>query len=281
MSNGRAADRERRYVTGDESSTATAQVIRALRDAQVTRPIVAISATARQMEGSRRVRLNEVYVRAVEGAGMIPLLVPPFTDPADATRLVDAISGVVLTGGEDVDPSSYGAAPHFTLGATNALRDATEIALTLAARDRGTPTLAICRGIQIANVALGGTLVQDIPTERPGSLDHERKGEREARVHEVTVAPGSLLARALGTRRLTVNSFHHQALDRVADGVRVTATASDGIIEGAESADARWWMLGVQWHPEELTETPEPWDRGLFLAFADAIQDRRATRAST
>lgn len=247
----------------------------------MTKPLVAISATARPTEGMPRVRLNEVYVRAVERAGMIPLLVPPFADAADAAKILDAVAGVVLTGGEDVDPASYGATRHLALGPTNALRDATEIALTLGARERNMPALAICRGIQIANVALGGTLVQDIPSERPGSLDHERDGERAMRVHDISVTAGSRLERALGARTLTVNSFHHQALDRVADGIRVSAVASDGIIEGAESSDADWWMLGVQWHPEELTETPEPWDRGLFLALARAIHETRATPAST
>lgn len=244
------------------------------------KPLVAISATARPTEGMRRVRLNEVYVRAVEKAGMIPLLVPPFANPADVSAILDAVSGVVLTGGEDVDPASYGSSRHMALGDTNALRDRTEIALTLGARERRMPTLAICRGIQIANVALGGTLIQDIPSERPGSLDHERDGEREARVHEVSVAPESRLRCALGAGTLAVNSFHHQALDLVASGLRVTATAADGIIEGVESTDD-WWMLGVQWHPEELTETPEPWDRGLFLALAQAIHDASARPAST
>ena len=125
------------------------------------------------------------------------------------------------------------------------------------------------RRVEIANVAFGGTLVQDIPSERPGSLDHERDGERGARVHEVTVTRDSFLESALGARTLTVNSFHHQSLNRIAPELRVTATAPDGIIEGVESADASWWMLGVQWHPEELTETPEEWDRGLFLALRE------------
>lgn len=238
----------------------------------MTKPLVAISTTARQTEGARRVRLNEVYVRAVERAGMIPLLVPPFADTADVEGILEVVTGVVLTGGEDVDPAFYGAPPHLALGPTNSLRDATEIALTLGAHRRRMPTLAICRGIQIANVAFGGTLVQDIPSERPGALDHERDGERSTRVHDIEVLPSSGLACALGATSLSVNSFHHQALDRVANALRITAIAPDGIIEGAESADPDWWMLAVQWHPEELTETPEPWDRGLFAALATAVR---------
>ena len=109
---------------------------------------------------------------------MIPILVPPFADASDVAGIMEAVAGLVLTGGEDVDPASYGATPSMALGPTNPLRDATEIALALGARQRRLPTLAICRGIQIANVAFGGTLVQDIPSERPGSIDHERDGVR-------------------------------------------------------------------------------------------------------
>lgn len=240
----------------------------------MSRPVVAVSATARPTEGARRVRVNEVYVRAVERAGLVPLVVPPFADTADAGAILDRVDAVLLTGGEDVAPAAYGAAAHPALGPVNDLRDATEIALTIGAQARTLPLLAICRGIQVANVALGGTLIQDIPTERPGTLPHDREGERAARVHDVAVTPGSRLADALGADAITVNSFHHQALDRVAPALRVTATAPDAIIEGVESADPAWWMLGVQWHPEELTETAEPWDRGLFAALARAIRAR-------
>jgi putative glutamine amidotransferase len=140
----------------------------------------------------------------------------------------------------------------------------------LAAKTIAVPTLAICRGLQILNVALGGTLIQDIPSERPTALAHSPGGPRDRRVHAVRANEGSRLAEALGASDLEVNSSHHQALDRVAPGIRVTATAPDGIVEGAESADDRWWMLGVQWHPEELTATAEAWDRALFEAFRRA-----------
>jgi putative glutamine amidotransferase len=126
----------------------------------------------------------------------------------------------------------------------------------------------------VVNVALGGTLVQDIPSQSATELNHDPQARRDERVHAVRVESTSRLANALGTDCLTTNSFHHQALDAVAEGLRVTAYADDGIVEGAESADPEWWMLAVQWHPEELTGAPEPWDRNLFAAFAEAVRRR-------
>lgn len=171
--------------------------------------------------------------------------------------------------GEDVDPALYGASAHPALGTTHRARDATEIALIHAAHERRTPTLAICRGIQTLNVAFGGTLVQDIPSERQGSLDHDAASNRGSRVHDVEIELGSRLESVLGTSRLRANSFHHQSLDRLGEGLRVTAMAPDGIIEAAEWVRDDWWAVAVQWHPEELCEAPEPWDRSLFRALCD------------
>ena len=237
--------------------------------------LVAVSATSDSLAGVARVRLNAAYTRALEAAGLVPLVVPPLADPAAALHLLDAVDGLVLTGGEDVGPALYGAAPHPALGPVHDARDRTEIALARAARDRGLPLLAICRGVQLLNVALGGTLVQDLPSERPGAAPHDQAGPRDIRAHPVAVAPGSRLARSLGADALEVNTLHHQAVDRVADGLTATAQAPDGIVEGVESADDRWWAVGVQWHPEELIRSPEPWDRALFAAFADEVRRRR------
>jgi putative glutamine amidotransferase len=174
----------------------------------------------------------------------------------------------VLTGGEDVDPARYGEMRHEKVHAVNAARDTTEASLVLEARSRGMPVLAICRGIQILNVALGGSLVQDISSQCKTDIAHDEEGPRDSRSHEITVEPDSLIAKAIGTERATVNSFHHQSVKRVAEGMRVTARSPDGIIEGLESTDDDWWVMAVQWHPEEMTDSPEPWDRGLFKAFA-------------
>jgi putative glutamine amidotransferase len=218
-----------------------------------------------------RVRTNEAYVRALEAAGLVPLVLPPLNS-SRADRALDAVSGLVLTGGEDVAPWRYGESPHRALGTVNESRDAWELALIASARNRRLPTLAICRGIQILNVALGGTLVQDIPTECPTALPHAPGEGRAARVHEITVDTARRLASVVGAEHLTVNSSHHQSIARVAEGLRVTARSPDGIIEGAEWHADDWWAVGVQWHPEELIGTPEVWDRSLFAAFAAQTQ---------
>jgi putative glutamine amidotransferase len=228
---------------------------------------VAITATTSVMSGVLRVRANQSYTDSARSAGLRPYILPVLA-AGDADAMLEGMAGLILTGGEDVDPARFGAAPHARLGSVHAGRDAFEIALLLAARRRRLPTLAICRGIQVANVALGGTLVQDIPSERPRAERHDGEWARDARVHPVSVTPGSMLAAALGATELPVNSFHHQSIDRAADGLSVTALAPDGIIEGAEWTRDDWWMVGVQWHPEELTTTLEPWDRSLFAAFA-------------
>jgi putative glutamine amidotransferase len=229
-------------------------------------PLIALSATSEVIRDALRVRLNAAYARALERVGALPVIVPPLGDPSALAGLLDRVDGLILTGGEDVDPSRYGASPHPKLGTTHPERDATELALVSQARARRLPTLAICRGIQLLNVALGGTLIQDILAERPSAMDHEPGAARDTRVHDVTVDAGSRLAAALGDTRVRANSSHHQALDRIAPGLRVTARAPDGIIEGVEWVDDDWWALGVQWHPEELVEGREAWDRQLFAA---------------
>jgi putative glutamine amidotransferase len=235
-------------------------------------PLVALTATTGVTDGILRVRTNAAYVRALERAGLIPVVLPPL-DAAHADRVLGAVSGLVLSGGEDVAPARFGERPHRALGPVNEARDAWELALVAAARARGLPTLAICRGVQVLNVALGGALVQDIPSQCPSALPHAPTGGRAARVHEVHVARGTHLADAVGAQRFGVNSSHHQAISRVAHGLRVSARSPDGIVEGAEWEGEDWWAVGVQWHPEELTETGEPWDRALFERFAAVVRE--------
>jgi len=235
-----------------------------------TRPArIAISATVRTDDHRRRVRLNAAYVEAIEQAGALPFVIPPLSSLTRVADIVGACDGLVLSGGEDIDPDRYGEPRDATVEETNPERDATEIALVEAARAGACPTLAICRGLQLLNVALGGSLVQDIPGQRPGSLDHDPAGPRTARVHEVDVEAGSTLACTLGSTRVRVNSFHHQAADRIAEGLRATAWAPDGIVEGLEwRGSGNWWAVAVQWHPEELVVGPDPSpDASLFAEF--------------
>ncbi len=241
-------------------------------------PPVAVTATTEPIRGVVRVRANAAYTGAARAAGLRPYILPLLA-PDDADAMLEGMAGLILTGGEDVDPSRYDSPPHPALGEVHEARDAFEIALVRAARARGLPTLAICRGLQVANVALGGTLVQDLPSEWRGALTHDGDWARDSRRHPVTVTAGSRLAAALGANALTVNSMHHQAVKAPAAGVATVSVAPDGVVEGIEWTGDDWWMVGVQWHPEELTGTAQPWDRALFAAFAAQTGRRQLSSA--
>lgn len=252
------------------------------RDPQPRRraPRVLVTATTEVVRGRPRARVNEAYIDALVGAGITPLVLPPI-EPRPALEALESVDALLLTGGEDIDPKHFDQPPHEKAGQPHRARDACELALARGAQERRTPTLALCRGMQLINVALGGTLVQDIGSQRKTDINHDQSVRRTERVHAVAVDEGSLLSRIVGAAEISVNSSHHQSVDEVAPGVRVTATAPDGIIEAIESADPAWWMLGVQWHPEELVATPEDWDRRLFQAFARAAQPERSAPANS
>jgi putative glutamine amidotransferase len=179
-------------------------------------------------------------------------------------RLVDRLDGVVFSGGVDVDPGLYGQAPHAKLGRVNRLRDEFELALAREALRRNLPILGICRGLQLLNVAMGGTLLQHIPSEWKGAQDHDAPGERWHEAHDVRVVGGTRLRDILGRDELAVNSLHHQAVDRLGADVVASAFAADGIVEGIELPQQRF-ALGVQWHPESF------WNRDArFQSLFDA-----------
>lgn len=233
------------------------------------RPVVAVTAS-RRTDGRERVALNATYVRALAAAGLVPLVVPPMLEPERARDALAAVRGLVLSGGVDVHPGRYGAVPHPTLDDPDLGRDAAELALLEAARARRLPILAICRGVQLLNVALGGTLYQDLPSEHPSDVVHQDKDAR----HAIRIEPGTLTHRTLGVDRCIVNSRHHQAIRALAPGLVATAWADDGVIESVELADrAAPWLLGVQWHPEDSDEV------ALFRGFAAAC-DGEAHAAS-
>lgn len=234
-------------------------------------PFVIVTATTEIIRDIPRVRVNAAYTNALTDAGLIPLVLPPI-DAAIAVASLRDVAGLVLTGGEDLDPGLFGEPPHPATEAPHAARDAYEIALARAAYERRVPTLAICRGAQVVNVALGGSLVQDIPSQEPSDIDHS-PGKRAERVHAVEIDAGSRLARIVGAQHIRTNSSHHQSVRRTANPLHVTARSEDGIIEALEPRDPAWWMVAVQWHPEELTGTEEPWDRRLFAAFGAAVRE--------
>lgn len=217
--------------------------------------------------------LRDDYVRAVEEAQGLPLVLAPGR-PEDATELLDRVDGLLLTGGGDVDPALYGEAPHEKLGRVIPERDAFEVALCREALSRRMPILAICRGQQVLNVATGGTLVQDIPSQLTGGgVDHDPDTERWGTAHEVRILPGTKLRAILGADTIAVNSFHHQAVKDPGRGVVVAARSEDDVVEGIEVA-GQPFALGVQWHPEAF------WDHGrrfqpLFQALVEATRARR------
>ncbi len=219
-------------------------------------------------------RKVEDYRHAIEHVGGEARVVEPPATPAEA---LEGVQGLLVTGGPDVDPARYGATRHASVTDIDPVRDAFEIPLILEARKRGLPILAICRGVQMLNVACGGTLIQDIPSEVPGGATHRLTvppNKPYSLAHEVWFEKNSQLGRLLGERfaesdTCEVNSRHHQAVKDVAPGFVVTATAPDGIIEAIEDPTAKF-CIGVQWHPENFWRTGE--FRTLFEGLVRAAE---------
>jgi putative glutamine amidotransferase len=232
----------------------------------VSSPRIALGGVVRTWDGAERTGLNAAYVRAVTAAGGVPIVLSPLMGHSLAARALEGVDGLVLTGGEDVDPAWYETAPHPKLNPPSRERDLFELALFAAARQRELPVLGICRGIQLVNVALGGTLYQDLPSERPGIVNHDPQGVRTDRSHDVRLEPGSLAAGALGSATLRVNSFHHQAVRDLAPKLIASGWSEDGLIEVVEGAEGQPWLLAVQWHPEEMHAEVGGPDVGLFRA---------------
>jgi putative glutamine amidotransferase len=241
----------------------------------MTQPRIAVSGVVRTWDGAVRTGVNGAYVQALVSAGGIPVILSPLMGPALATGALDEVDGLVLTGGEDVDPAWYGAEPSPLLDPPSRERDLFELALFAVARQRSIPILGICRGIQVINVALGGTLFQDIPSERPGRVNHRPEGPRDSRSHRVRLQPGSRAAQALGGTQVSVNSSHHQAIKDLAPGLVAAGWTDDDLIEAAETPDGAPWLLAVQWHPEEMHRERHAPDGGLFAAL---VGEARAAR---
>ena len=200
-----------------------------------------------------RYAMATTYTEAIEAAGGVPLVIPP--QAGNIAEILGALDGLLLSGGGDIDPACYGDGDvHEKTYGIHALRDELELALVREAVERDVPVLCICRGIQVLNVALGGTLVQDIPGQYASDVQHAQHKDgirKEDPGHSVTVMPGSLLARTYGAETIAVNSFHHQALREVAPELEINAVAPDEIVE-AVSRPGSAWILGVQWHPEMM-----------------------------
>ena len=202
-------------------------------------------------------RLSATYSNAVLSGGGLPVIFPTVSDEATAKALIDRVDGIMFSGGPDFDPALYGEEIWNETVSIDSVRDRSDLLLARAALASGKPILAICRGEQLMNVALGGSLIQDIPTQVPDSLVHSG-GAR----HRIAVEKGSTLYRLFGEDSLDVNSFHHQAVKRLGEGVRIIARADDGVVEGFENDQ----VLAVQFHPEKMFEDEPEWT-ALFREF--------------
>ncbi len=236
------------------------------------RPIIGITSRQPFIETSGgRLRahvVNEVYTAAVIRSGGTPILLPP-VDPDEAPRLLDRLDGLVLSGGGDIDPRLYQGKYHDDMYMIDDSRDLFEFALVKEAQSRKMPALAICRGLQVVNVALGGSLIEDIPSEI-GSTDHAVRGPGVVDCHQtVTIAAGTLVAEAIGSTKVCVNSIHHQAVRKVASGLRAAGTTPDGVVEVLDPEDHTWPLLAVQWHPEYLAVKDDPSSLALFGALVE------------
>jgi putative glutamine amidotransferase len=223
-------------------------------------------------QGAASHGMGDPYVRALAGAGAMPILIPLVENEAGLRCAYHRLDGLLLAGGGDVDPTLYGESRHPATKYVTPERDRVEIALTRWALADAMPILAICRGIQVLNVAAGGTLYQDIADQLPGALKHDYHSDypRSLTPHTVSLTPGSRLASLLIDPVTSVNSLHHQGIRHLAPGLSASAHSPDGLIEGVEHAEHPF-ALGVQWHPEELVGHDSRMRR-LFEAFVEVAR---------
>lgn len=235
------------------------------------RPVIGVTAIPRAADTSfgrfPHETLPEMYLEMLRRAGAMPVILPVHGDGPQ--ELIARLDGIVLTGGGDVDPALYGHERHPGVKGVDPVRDRVETELVRSARKRDLPILAICRGIQILNVALGGTLVQDIQSQVPEALNHWDPERWAAHSHPISLEPGTKLSGIVGSE-IAVNSMHHQAVDRVGPCLRAAGWAPDGVIEAIECPDMRF-CIGVQWHPECLGPGDSSFE--LFRSFIESAKE--------
>lgn len=235
------------------------------------RPLIGISCAYREDDESYY-SLRTGYVEAVEAAGGLPLLIPCTPDP-DGEAYARALDGLLLAGGGDIDPVWYGEEPIQGLGRVDPVADRCEIELCRRFLEDGRPVFGICRGLQVLNVAAGGDLFQDLRAQLGARMQHRQRAPRHHASHTVELIAGSLPARLIGREEIRVNSFHHQAVRTLGEGLRAAGYARDGVIEAIEGKGAAF-VLGVQWHPEcRFRECDE--EMALFRGFVEACKGGR------
>ena len=229
----------------------------------------------------RFLRADLDYVEGVVGAGGVPVVLPPVGDERVAGAVVRSLDGLLLSGGSDLDPGYYGEEAALELGPTLPERDTFEMALVGLALRRGIPVFGICRGMQVLNVALGGTLYQDLPSQWDGDvLKHRQATPKWQPSHEVEVRADSYIAEVMGREVVKVNSYHHQGIKDLAEGLVATGHSTDGVIEAVEANDfSERWLLGVQWHAEAMRGAGPP-QESLFEAHVSAAERHALRRAA-
>lgn len=251
------------------------------------KPLIGISCCTKQFGvfGMPNHAASDTYVRATDQVVRgVPVLIPASGTAADSETLLDRLDGIILTGSRsNVQPSLYGGPPHPDGTPEDPARDAATLPLIRAAVARGVPVLAICRGFQELNVALGGTLHQRLQ-DLPGRFDHSTPMQpfpkvRTGKAHAIRVVAGSWLHRLAGATEIAVNSLHNQGIDRLAPGLIAEGTAPDGTIEAVRVADAPGFAVGIQWHPEYDFET-DALSRRIFESFAEAVRGRAGLAAA-
>jgi len=238
------------------------------------RPLIGITMS---LDDSKNIaKLGEKYIRAVEKAGGIPLAIPPLQDKNALSVIVQKLDGIILSGGPDIDPSYYHQLPHIRLGNVCPRRDETEIYIATEIIKKSKPLLGICRGLQVMNVAMGGTIFQDISSNIKEPIKHMQDAPRWHKSHEIEIVDiDSLIYKIIGKPRIRVNSFHHQSINKPAPDLKITALAPDGVIEAMESK-GEGFCIGVQWHPEELIDDIA--HMRLFEFMIDAAKDIKTRR---
>jgi putative glutamine amidotransferase len=251
-------------------------------------PIIGITATLKEDVDAvaerplgRFVRADLDYIEGVAGAGGAPVVLPPAGDERVAEAVIQSLDGLLLSGGSDLDPGYYGEVPVPELGVTLPERDAFEMALVRIALRRGMPVFGICRGMQVLNVAIGGTLYQDLPSQwERDLLKHRQATPKWQPTHEVRIEDASYIASVMGRKMVKVNSYHHQGIRVLAEGLVVTGRSTDGVIEAVEASDlSERWLLGVQWHAEAMRGAG-PQQESLFEAHVSAAERHALRRAA-
>lgn len=237
------------------------------------KPLIGIGSDVVQKNGERdRAFVYTTYIESLKRAGAVPVLIPP--QPENASDVLDGLDGIVLAGGDDCDPAEYGEEKHPSCEPMDPRRQQNDVSLARLARERGIPTLGICLGVQVMNVAAGGTLIQDIGSAVTTDIDHASEPSDRHR-HDVRIDASTKLGGILGARELNVNSSHHQAVGRVASGLNVAAKAPDGVVEALEDPSHPFYV-GVQWHPEDMPG--ESSASALFGAFVEAARNHARTK---